>query len=202
MDYDRLQLKIYKGYEKVARRVGTDYEVYRVTDPMNPLGNLVTTLKATFNAQDWGFARPNLPGKPFWYGVLDGTLTLPGDILVGATATYYIAAMQPLLPILCIEASASLSLNRQSFTSTNAATEALTGAIPASVVMMSVGGGRHDFEVSTTMGQGNYKIHLPNIGVAIQTNDVLSDAQGFEYIVKAVEYSDYGYRLMAERTVK
>lgn len=200
MDANRITQKIYAGYEKAAKRLGKEFTVYRVTDPLDVLGNSVGTVLASFNAQDWGYTRPNLPGKPWWYTVVDGRVLEVGDILVGTTTseTYVIAGMQTHLPILSYDCNTTLDVSRQDLDNhTSSALLKVVAACPASVINTSVGGGRQDYEHAT--GQGHYRVLMPYLGVNIHTNDVATNALGDAFLVQSVEHSDYGWRLLIEK---
>src|ERR1700722_10498415 len=104
MDAATIQARIYGGYGKAASFIGQTYSVYRANSASNPTagGNLVTTLPVSLNAEDMKYGKPNKYGKATWYALLDGSRTRVGDYLVGPGGTFFIAAMQLLLPILAV----------------------------------------------------------------------------------------------------
>ena len=188
MNGPELQAKLYAGYVKAALRLGTPYLQYRPTGPANPIasGNLVQSLTAAFDpAPGFEFHHPALFGKPVWYALLDGTQTVVGDYLVGSAGTYFIAAMQPLLPIAAVLIAGSEAAE-------------LT-AWPASVLTKSRG------EMGDTRLPGDVKlpwseILLPYGGIELRFGDVILDDNAVRYTVSATERTDLGWRLLAVQT--
>jgi hypothetical protein len=212
MNGPELQAKLYAGYVKAALRLGTPYLQYRPTGPANPIasGNLVQSLTAAFDpAPGFEFHHPALFGKPVWYALLDGTQTVVGDYLVGSAGTYFIAAMQPLLPIAAVLCNRVLTINRpagnagvgaQPYGGVIAGSEAaeLT-AWPASVLTKSRG------EMGDTRLPGDVKlpwseILLPYGGIELRFGDVILDDNAVRYTVSATERTDLGWRLLAVQT--
>src|SRR5579859_5191514 len=119
MDAATLQSRIYKGYGKAALRVGYPFTLYRPTSVTNPLA-LANVIGAPINASftvDGSQFNYNKPGKHenvLWLGLFDGTTTKVGDYLVSTSPcqTYFIAAMQPELPILCVQCIHVLTVSR------------------------------------------------------------------------------------------
>src|SRR6185437_5929854 len=116
MDAALLQQKIYGGYAKAAVRIGPTYSLYRPPAGVatNPIvsGNLITTLPASFNAEDMKYQKPNKYGKATWYCIADGTQMQVGDYLVGQSGTFFIAGMQETLPILAVECNRQVRIGR------------------------------------------------------------------------------------------
>src|SRR5579875_583148 len=114
MDPNLLQDAISRGMGVAARALGQSCDAYRPSGPGNPLGiaNRYLRLPASFNAQDPSYARPNGYGRALWFGVFDAAYTQPGDYLVGPMGTYFIAAQQALLPVLCVQTNRVLNALR------------------------------------------------------------------------------------------
>lgn len=210
MDGATIQQRIYAGRGKAALRIGLDCRQYRPLSAAAPLGNLLATLKAAFNAGDSSYRAPNLYGDPVWYGDFDARQTLPGDYLVRVSdgATFFIAAQQPLLPIVCIDCNRSLRVTRQQpVTSVGAVgyggiqkandvdVLGTAGALwPASILM----GGRKEAAASLPAGVKNagWKILLPpSVPITLQAGDILTDDMGRRYAVDSAELTDLGWRL-------
>src|ERR1700722_19714522 len=63
-------------------------------------GDLLFELPVSLNAEDMKYGKPNKYGKPTWYALVDGTNLEVGDYFVGPEGTFFVATLQPLLPIL------------------------------------------------------------------------------------------------------
>src|SRR5215472_2900493 len=104
MDGATLQAKIYRGYAVAAQKAGLAFSQFRPTGAANPLaGAPLATLEALFTPARYGEFGTRHTGDhdtALWHALIDGTQTQIGDYLVGASTTYFVAAQQPLLPIL------------------------------------------------------------------------------------------------------
>lgn len=204
-----LQQKVYRGYALAAQRIGPNFGLYRPASAINPLasGNLITTLPASFNAEDMTYGKPNKYGKATWYCLVDGTQTQVGDYLVNSTQTFFIAAMQPILPILAVECNRVLNIfrpqqqtapgdNPYGGTTDANMTELLT-AWPASVLQGSKG------EKDGAVLPGDVRlpwwaILLPAFpGVTLRSADIITDDISRRYIISSAELTDLGWRCTA-----
>lgn len=217
MDAATIQGKIYAGYAKVALRLGLAYQQYRPSLAANPLSTARASLYASFNAEDFKYGKPNKYGDPLWYGVFDGSTTLPGDYLVGPGGTFFIAAQQLNLPILMVECNRQVRLLRVSAPSGVGAvgysgqcatdsTDALgaggaNGSFgtgwPASILQ----GGRAEATgtgLPTTNKNAAWKILLPvSVPITMNASDILLDDLGRRYVVQGAELTDLGWRMQA-----
>lgn len=210
MNGARLQAKIYAGYAKAAKSLGLTFSQYRPQSATDALAeaNLVRTMPASFNAEDMGYGRPNKYGKPTWYCLADGTLLATGDYLTGNGATYFIAAMQPLLPILAVECNRVVSLFRpQQQTgvgavgyggNTAANQTALVTGFPASVLQGSKGE-RSEVNLPGDTRAPWWTVLLPNLpgGIYLRTDDLMTDDYGRRFTLSSVEQTDLGWRITA-----
>lgn len=213
MDGTRLQAKIYAGYAKAAAKIGLSFSQYRPTagTEATAAGNLVGTLLASFNAQDFAYQKPNKYGNAVWYCLADGTQLAPGDYLTGNGSTYFIAAMQPLLPILAVECNRVLTLYRpQQQTGVGAVgyggnTEenqtAIASGFPASVLQGSKGQ-RGEVNLPGDVRSPWWVMLLPNLpgNAYLRTNDIAIDDFGRRYTFSSVEQTDLGWRITAIET--
>ncbi|KUZ66879.1 hypothetical protein WI36_24245 [Burkholderia ubonensis] len=212
MDGATLQRKVYQGYSKAAIRVGLPFAQYRPTGPNNPTQGtpLNASLLASFNAEDMKYGRANKYGKPTWYCLADGTQMQPFDYLVGADSTYFIVAMQPLLPILAVECNRTINITRpqqqtqfgqvSSYEGTTAANEVpLMHAWPASVLQGTKG------EKGAVVLPGDVRdpwwaILVPSTpSVMLRSGDLIADDIGRRYIISSAELTDLGWRLTAQQ---
>lgn len=119
MNGARLQTLIYNGYAKEAKVIGYDYDVYRATLPslyvIDP-GNLIATLKCAFIAD----AKAEVANKyqtPTWMLRADGNQLEVFDFLVGPFGTFFVASMQPQLPMEAIKCNSVVNIGRVDYTS-------------------------------------------------------------------------------------
>lgn len=220
MDAATLQSRIYKGYGKAAVRLGLANNVYRPAGTANPLaaGNLLVSLLASFNSEDWSYLKPNKYGRPTWYGLFDGSLTRAGDYLVGPKGTFFIAAQQLHLSILCVECNRSVALVRAPAASSPTGVQAYGGACatedtaalgtlngdgtlsagwPASILLA----GKSEQGVGLPMSVKNagFQILLPaSIPLVINASDTFLDDLGRRYVAEACELTDLGWRINAK----
>lgn len=208
MDAATLQQKIYSGYAKAALRIGPAYNLFRPSSAINPFSNgPVTTLNASFNAEDMTYSRPNKYGKPTWFCLVDGTQTQVGNYLSNADKTYFIAAMQDTLPILAVECNRTLNIfrpqqqtaagvNPYGGTIDSNQTELMSGW-PASVLQGTKG------EKDGAVLPGDVRlpwwaILLPAYpGVTLLTADIITDDIDRRYIISSAELTDLGWRITA-----
>jgi hypothetical protein len=213
MDAAAINAKIHAGRAKVAQRIGFPCTIYRPDAVGTPLSNRVTVINAAFNAADNAYGKPNLYGKPVWFGDFDGRLTQPGDYLVRKTdgATWFIAAQQPLLPLVCIDCPRKLRISRPNETTTEGVTtySGLSSPSnlpdilgtpdtlwPASILM----GGRIQPSTGLPAGvrEAAWSILLPrSVPVTILSADLITDDLGRRFAIESAELSDLGWRMIA-----
>ncbi|WP_175969627.1 hypothetical protein [Burkholderia sp. BCC0322] len=212
MDGATLQRKVYQGYGKAAIRVGLPFAQYRPTGSNNPTQGapLNSALLASFNAEDMKYGRANKYGKPTWYCLADGTQMQVFDYLVGPQRTYFIAAMQPLLPILAVECNRTLNITRpqqqtqfgqvSSYEGTTAANEVpLMATWPASV-LQGTKGEKGEIVLPGDVRNAWWAILLPSTpSVTLRSGDLIADDIGRRYIISSAELTDLGWRLTAQQ---
>lgn len=214
MDAATLQQKIYQGYAKAALRIGYMTDVYRPVNAFNPLslGNKITSINASFNAESMTYNRPNKYAHPTWFGVFDGSKTKVGDILTNAQdGTYYVAAQQTALPILLVQTNRTINVLRpQQQTGVGAVnyngdtvateTQIMTGW-PASV-LIGTKGEKSQVSLPGDTRSPWWAILMPAVpGVNIRHGDILTDDLNRRYVCASVELTDLGYRMTAEQSV-
>ncbi|MGJ7529849.1 hypothetical protein [Variovorax sp. GB1P17] len=214
MDAATLQNRIYKGYGKAAVRLGVSYSIARPLLAAAPLANVVGSVLASFNAEDWEYVKPNKYGKATWYGLFDGTLTQAGDYLLGPQGPFFIAGQQLHLSILCVACNRSVGLLRpappvsgtgvQGYGGTciadgTAGLGTITNGVlsngwPASILL----GGRqgHGTELPMAVSNAGWQILLPpSVPIVINASDIIIDDLGRRYIAEAAELTDLGWRI-------
>lgn len=205
MDSAKLQNRVYKGYAKAALRIGPLFNVFRPSDPLSPLSNgPVATLNASFNAEDMTYGRPNKYGKPTWFCLVDGTQTLVGDYLINDSQTFFIAAMQPILPILAVDCNRTISVFRPQQQAgqglmpyggnTDTNETLLMSGWPASVLQGTKGekgGVNLPGDVRNPWWQALFPAFS---GLNIESAYIVTDDLNRRYIVSSAELTDLGWR--------
>jgi hypothetical protein len=211
MDAASLQDRISRGLGTAARRIGARTDAYRPRDMSDPLAraNRYLRLPAAFTGPDGKFAKPNSYGDALWFGVFDAAYTRPGDYLVQDSGTWFIAAQQPLLPVLCVQTNRTVSfmrpaapggvgVNSYGGVALSTATSLLTGW-PASVLTASAGS-RPTANLPSDALAGTWTVLLPPVaGVVLRPADLMTDDLGRTGIVASAEISDLGWRLIVKQ---
>lgn len=169
-------------------------------------GNLIGSWYVSLNAEDMKYGRPNKYGKPTWYALVDGTDLQVGDYFIGPQGTFFIAAMQPLLPILVVECNRTINIYRpQTLTgigaqdyggTTDANLTLLAGNRPCSI-LQGTKGEKSEANLPGDVRAAWYAILLPESGIVIDPDDIIEDDLGRRYAVSSTELSDLGWRLSA-----
>lgn len=208
MDATRLQSVIYKGRGKVADHLGSPCQIFRPQNPTAPLTNQIGELNVSLNAADQNYLKPNLYGKPIWFADLDGRQTQPGDYIVRVSdlKTWFIAAQQPLLPIVAIDCNAQVMVRRQA-PSSGFGAQAYSGVVDPSYVLGTVDspwpasiliGARALAAVGlpADVKESGWKILLPgSVPITIESGDRLDDDQGRVFWIESAELTDLGWRM-------
>lgn len=210
MESSRLQDRIYYGLGAAARRMGDRTDAFRQNGPHNPLStsNRYLRMKAAFIPMDGGAARANAYGIALWKAVLDGSYTKPGDYLLQEERTFFVAAQQSLLPILCVQTNRVVSMARPGIQTSVASNPygghtaddvcALMTGWPASVTAVS-GKGQPSADLPTDQVVPYLEILMPAApGVTLSPGDLVSDDLGRRAVLVGTELSNLGWRLSAK----
>lgn len=207
MDAAKLQGKIYSGYDKAARRIGYVVDQFRPSTAANPLSpaNKLRSFNASFNAEDMTYSKPNKYGSPRWYGLFDGRLTQVGDYLKSPQdGTFFIAAQQTALPILCIDCNRTINVLRPQ-QETGIGAQPYGGDIstnetqimtqwPASI-LQGTKGEKSESALPGDVRMAWWIILLPYwAGVVLRSDDIITDELNRRYVLSSVELSDLGWR--------
>jgi hypothetical protein len=211
MDESRLQDRISWGLNVAARSVGVPTDAYRPSDTSEPLrpANRFLRLRAAFSNVHGAFERPNTYDHPLWNGVFDAAYTHVGDYLVQRCGTWFIAAQQSLMPVLCVRADRVVSFTRpaapaasgvNTYGGVTAATNtplltnwpaSITSASPAGIPSAGLPG---DPSVS------HWTVLLPAYpGVVLQFSDLMADDLGRNAVISSAELTDLGWRLSVKQ---
>ena len=229
-----IQAKIYAGYAKAASIIGLTFSVYRPNTVANstPLasGNLVASLPAqmTVNSSGANFNKPGGDEDYFWQCMADGRLLKVGDYLVNATAgTFFITAMQPLLPLLAVKCNNVISIKRaianqfdsigsvsvgaQPYSGVENSTnplnpngeQTLFASVPIALVSRAIGKAKGlDITPSDAPGPVQWWAYPSPAAVpqgSVRDRDVLVDQDSYRYQTAGAYWTANGYRLQTIR---
>ena len=210
MDSQRLQDRLYYGLGITARRTGDLTDAFRPNGPIQPLdkSNRFLRLAASFLAMEGGAGRANGYGLALWQGLFDAAYTRPGDYLVQKQRIFFVAAQQPLLPVLCIQTNRVISVSRPSLQTSPAGnpyggyidsrTSILMDEWPASMLAANERGSPAT-GLPTDLPNPHMAILLPSSpGVILSPGDLISDDLGRSAVIVGSELSHLGWRLSAK----
>lgn len=190
MDGARIQALAYRGMGKAAQRIGLPFDVYRPAGATNPMdaGNKVATLPAHFTA-DGGYTKPDGYGSATRQAMLDGAQVAVGDYLAGEGGPYFIAAKQPLLPILAVSCDRTVSI-------TQGGASPVAVGWPASVLLSGSGGANALEMLPGAPANPLWRLLLPAVpGLTFNVADLVTDDLLRSYFIEAAELTDLGWRI-------
>jgi hypothetical protein len=114
--------------------------------------------------------------------------------LVGAPGTFFIAAMQPLLPILAVECNRTVSI-------TQGGAAPVAVGWPASVLIESTRGNAPLEDIAGSPSTPHWWMLLPAVsGITLDVSDLVTDDLLRSYFVTAAELTDLGWRCSIQQT--
>lgn len=200
-----IQSKIWRGYAKAAQKIGATFAFYRSDGTSFP-GTSLFSRSVSLNAADMKYGKPNKYGKPTWYALVDGTGLEAGDYFIGPQGTFFVAALQPLLPILAVECNRTVSVARVAapdyvgtggyggMTMENEITF-VTG-VPCSI-LQGTKGEKNDAGLPADTRLPWWSVLMPAAVGTVKYGDLIVDDLGRRYVVSSPELTDLGYRLTA-----
>jgi hypothetical protein len=207
MDAAHLQDRISWGLNVASRSIGTTADAYRPKGPFDPLDkrNRFLRLPVAFSPVDGGFVHSNRYGNAVWHGIFDAAYIRVGDYLVRQDGTWFVADLQPLLPVLCVKTSRTVSFNQPSSVQgvasttysgvTAASTTSLMTNWPANVLGAG-GGGFPEADLPSDSTIPYWTVLIPAVpGVIISPSDIMSDDLGRSAVVAAAELTSLGWRI-------
>lgn len=212
MTPDALAKKVWFGYGKAASKLGVNHALYRpltALDAITQANAISFSLPASFSV-DPAYAKPDKYGNAQWLALVDGNQVLRGDYIVGPS-TWFIAQIDPLLPIKVIQCNRVISIKRPFVESAAGAgpyggstlgTEtALITNWPCSILNGSRGA-TSEVRLPGDVTMPRWVVLLPALaGLVIRTDDVIEDDLGRRGIIASAELTSFGWRFDAlERT--
>lgn len=210
MDSATLNGLIYQGRAIAAQQIGLPCQLFRPLVATSPFTNQITTLNALFNAADETYTKPSLYGKAVWFADVDGRLTQPGDYLVRLSdnSNWFIAAMQPLLPIVVISCNRIVNVLRPQqqsgvgavgYGGDTVATETpLVTQFPASI-LQATKSDRNLVNLPGDVRNPAWAVLLPALpgSVDLRSEDIITDDLARRYVISGAELTDLGWRISA-----
>jgi len=146
-------------------------------------------------------------GRAIWEGLFDASYTKVGDFLVQGEHTYFIAAQEPFLPVVCVRTNRTITITRPSQQSwvgagdysgfSHGSTRVLAGACPASVLDASRTSGS-PAGLPTDQHIPLWTIMMPaHDGTILSPGDFVCDDLDRRAVVTGAEHSGAGWRLTA-----
>jgi hypothetical protein len=210
MDSRVLQDRHYLALGIAARRIGDSTDAFRPAGAYEPLAkiNRFLRLNAAFVSKAGSFDRPTSYGIVEWQGIFDASYTQPGDYLVQQNRTFFIAAQQPLLPVLCVQTNRTISIARPGVQTSTAAnpyggysattTSSVMENWPASVLGIT-SSGQPAAGLPTDQAIPYLSILLPApADVVLASGDLVSDDLGRSAVIATAELTALGWRLSAK----
>ena len=211
MNQETLQDRISRGLGVAARQIGASTDAYRPAGAVNPLAraNRYLRLSAAFSTTGGTFNQASTYGNSLWYGVFDAAYTRPGDYLVQHAGIWFIAAQQPLLPVLCVRTDRTVSFSRPSGPAQIGANSyggvALSTARPilenwpASVLGTS--GAKPNASLPADSTAATWTVMLPQLTeIILRPTDIMTDDLGRSGIVSTAELTALGWRLVVRQS--
>ena len=208
MHVGRLQDLIARGLGAAARHIGAQYDAFRPVGVANPLApeNRYLRLPIAFTDETFGLRRPVPYGKATWSAIFDTAYTRPGDYLTGPSGTFFVAAQQSLLPVLCVLADRLIMISRPAAPAAagvnayggllaTTATPVLT-AWPASILFAGSGS---PGDLPGDANTPSWTVLLPTTPALLRPADLITDDTGKSYVIGSAELTALGWRILAKQ---
>ena len=209
MDYSKLQDRIYRGLGTTARQTGIWADAFRPLPgkiPLDPEGRFLKLPVVFEPLASWNILET--ADQVMWQGIFDGAYTRVGDYIVFGTSAYFIAAQEPLQPIICIRSNQVVSVSRPippSLSSTNAyggysqnVPNILLEQYPAAVLIENKTG-PSKAGLPTDQVTPYWTIFLSKtFDIVLSAGDVVKDDLGRSAIVTYAQSIAFGWRLIAK----
>lgn len=196
-----LQSLVYRGYGIAAQRIGYPYAVYRAASMISPIavGNrILTALYASFTT-GFDFKSYSKPLAADCIAIVDGSQVQTGDWMVGQAGTFYIADMQPTLPIAAIQCNRTISIVRPGYStvsSTPVSETIIASGFPAFGITSTRGRTQSGIPIQTQSDSGihgmRYYLNSHTVG-DIRIEDVIVDENGDRFVIDSAAPTAFGY---------
>ena len=197
-----LQQRIYAGQRIAAKRAGSPYSVYRSASPISPLeaGNLIGPIDCLFSANAY-FTAPHKYKFPARHLYADGRALRPRDILLGPYGTFFVADMQPNLPIQAILCNDSIAIDRPVYQGTVIVPQPIAFALPIFRQLKKVDVKHIQFGTATAgTAIDEYFGFLPVAVGTVKQHDIITDQAGRLYELDSIDNTEIGVLVTFRQT--
>lgn len=207
VDFALIQEKVYFGYGKAAEKIGELANIYRAPNGIEPIkaSNLIGQTYLSQNV-NWAYNKANKHGNSVWQLVVDGRVIQQFDYLVTPKFTFFVNAMQPILPVNGVDCNRRVKITRPTKTRTPGA-NSYGGYEISDVLQMAldmpisiIQGGRmetNQFKLPLDTRSPSFSLLIPKLsGVDPRIGDFVDDDRGVRLALTSVELTDLGYRCM------
>lgn len=211
MNVSQLMARVNQGNGRAAKRLGSLAYHHRAVSPVRPLDTApLQTLSASFTT-DYGYMRTARFGQAARIGIFEATRFRVGDFLVSpAEGTFYVAAMPPLQPILCVKAERRVTLKRTIVAGNDAGIQDYGGTRPdrekvlmegwPASILLHRSGEHNPIKLPGESRSAWFGILMPAFGnLHIYAGDFITDDCGERYVITGAELTNMGWRLAVMR---
>jgi len=216
----KLQDRLNVAAGRAAARIGLPCNLYRPPDLRqsgtsaldDPTGQdrFRLRLNAIFLPLGGKIRRPVPATDPLWEVAIDAGYTQPGDILIRRYdgEVFYIAAQQPLLPVLCVHAPRRVTIKRAAsatvagmnlYGGTVTSLDAVIAANWPASILAAGSQGTGLASIPAELNPGTWQVLLPpSLRIELLTTDILVDDRGRSGVIAGIETTEYGTRLTVQ----
>ena len=216
----KLQDRLNIAAGRAAARIGRPCNLYHPPDLRQPGTSALDDptgqerfrlrINAIFLPLGGKTRRPVPATDPLWEVAIDAGYTQPGDILIRRYdgEVFYIAAQQPLLPVLCVHAPRRVTIKRPASASvagvnlyggTVTALDTVIAAHWPASILAAGSQGTGLASIPAELNPGMWQVLLPpSLRIGLFTTDTLTDDQGRSGVIASIETTEYGTRLTVQ----
>lgn len=199
MNGTQLQDRLYAGYGKTADKIGFPYSHYRSDTPFDPIfdGNLLDPINMALSTRTRPFEVPQQYKDAVFLMWADGRQLQQFDFLVGSSGTYYIADMQPNLPIQAVRCNHTIKVERPGYTTVGDIVqdvELIASNIPCFTQCKRIDIKTPQFAANTA-GQAitHWDAFIPLPNFTLKQHDIVTDESGVQYELDSPDFTNMGY---------
>lgn len=196
MDGETLQERIYAGYKRDAEHTGRAYQHYRFDPdvPVSPLeaGNLLGEIHCRFAAEK-RFEVPHKHKDATRYLYADGRDLEQHDLLVGPFGTFYVADMQPLLPMQAVWCNEIVTIGHPVYQGTLVVPDNYVVSMPCFRQLKRVEQRKPEFSSNTAATPiGEWFMFIPVAASLLRQGDIVVDEGGQRYTLDTIDNTEIG----------
>jgi hypothetical protein len=189
--------------------LGASYQHYRPTAATNPIasGFLLGTTPVWVTADEDGRGRKAQNyGKPVWFGMFDPTVVSAGDYLVGTLGTFFVASVNPPMPLQMVLCNRVLTITNPApmsgtgplsvYGGDQSSTETLVATTWPGSLLQGTKAHGGDTRLPGDADQAWSSVLLPAIpGTTLRNDMIITDDLSQRHVVSSAEQTPLGWRL-------